>query len=51
MRNKQWMDHLILILGVLFMLTPIWRVFANSTHSPNDILTHCSPWVNMSLGL
>ena len=31
-------DHLILILGVLFLLLPIWVVFASSTHRPETIL-------------
>ncbi len=31
-------DHLILIFGVLFLLLPIWVVFASSTHRPETIL-------------
>ena len=31
-------DHLILILGVLFLLLPIWVVFASSTHRPETLL-------------
>ena len=31
-------DHLILILGVLFLLLPIWVVFASSTHRPETVL-------------
>jgi sn-glycerol 3-phosphate transport system permease protein len=31
-------DHGILILGVLFMVTPLWIAFASSTHAPEDLL-------------
>ncbi|MFC3024012.1 sn-glycerol-3-phosphate ABC transporter permease UgpE [Vibrio zhugei] len=44
MRSKQGWDHVILILGVLFMLAPVWLIFANSTHTPNEILTHGLQW-------
>lgn len=33
-------DHLILILGILFLLTPIWVAFASSTYSAEYIAKH-----------
>jgi len=32
------LDHLILILGALFLLLPIWIAFASSTHRPETLL-------------
>ena len=37
-KNVQILDHVILILGVLFMLVPVWITFASSTHRPEVIL-------------
>lgn len=39
MKTNKISDHIILILGALFMLAPIWLIFASSTHHPNTILT------------
>ncbi|WP_420403061.1 sn-glycerol-3-phosphate ABC transporter permease UgpE [Nisaea sp.] len=38
MKNVKPLDHLILILGVLFLLLPIWIAFASSTHRPETLL-------------
>lgn len=39
MQSSHWSDHLILILGALVMLLPIWMIFASSTHDSSTILT------------
>ncbi|MBO6560568.1 MAG: sn-glycerol-3-phosphate ABC transporter permease UgpE [Nisaea sp.] len=38
MKNVKPLDHLILMLGVLFLLLPIWIAFASSTHRPETLL-------------
>ncbi len=41
MKHWNWrliFNHLILIVGVLFMSLPVWVAFATSTHSPETIL-------------
>ncbi|UUX52074.1 sn-glycerol-3-phosphate ABC transporter permease UgpE [Nisaea acidiphila] len=38
MKNVKPLDHLILILGILFLLLPIWIAFASSTHRPETLL-------------
>lgn len=38
MKTNHWCDHLVLILGALFMLFPIWLIFASSTHDSTTIL-------------
>ncbi|WP_193184677.1 sn-glycerol-3-phosphate ABC transporter permease UgpE [Nisaea sediminum] len=38
MKHVKPLDHLILILGVLFLLLPIWIAFASSTHRPETLL-------------
>jgi sn-glycerol 3-phosphate transport system permease protein len=40
MKSNKLLDHLILITGALFMLVPIWLIFASSTHNPNDIISN-----------
>jgi len=35
MKSNRLSDHLILIAGALFMLLPLWLIFASSTHNPN----------------
>ncbi|MBM7037107.1 sn-glycerol-3-phosphate ABC transporter permease UgpE [Vibrio ulleungensis] len=44
MKRHAWSDHLILIAGVLFMITPIWLIFASSTHDPNTIISDGLQW-------
>ncbi|GLO62632.1 sn-glycerol-3-phosphate transport system permease protein UgpE [Vibrio sp. MACH09] len=39
MQSNHWSDHLILTVGALFMLIPIWMIFASSTHDSSTILT------------
>ncbi|WP_413112422.1 sn-glycerol-3-phosphate ABC transporter permease UgpE [Thaumasiovibrio sp. DFM-14] len=39
MKTNKISDHIILILGALFMLMPIWLIFASSTHHPNTIMS------------
>jgi sn-glycerol 3-phosphate transport system permease protein len=38
MKSSHWSDHLVLILGALIMLFPIWLIFASSTHDSATIL-------------
>lgn len=38
MKSNHWSDHLILIIGALVMLFPIWLIFASSTHDSSTIL-------------
>lgn len=45
MKSNRVFDHLILILGALFMLVPIWLIFASSTHNPNTIVTEGLQWL------
>lgn len=47
MKTNKLSDHIILILGALCMLLPIWLIFASSTHNPNDIISH---GLQMSVG-
>lgn len=44
MKNNQFSDHIILLLGTLFMLVPIWLIFASSTHMPNTIISEGLQW-------
>ncbi|MHC6527372.1 sn-glycerol-3-phosphate ABC transporter permease UgpE [Vibrio proteolyticus] len=44
MKSNKLSDHLILILGALFMLAPIWLIFASSTHDPNTIVSDGLQW-------
>lgn len=45
MKKNQLLDHLILIIGALFMLLPIWLIFASSTHDPNTIISEGLQWL------
>ncbi|OEE69550.1 sn-glycerol-3-phosphate ABC transporter permease UgpE [Vibrio genomosp. F6] len=45
MKSNLFSDHLILIAGALFMLIPIWLIFASSTHSPNTIVSEGLQWL------
>ncbi|MEZ8104215.1 MULTISPECIES: sn-glycerol-3-phosphate ABC transporter permease UgpE [Vibrio] len=45
MKSNRFSDHLILIAGALFMLIPIWLIFASSTHSPNTIVSEGLQWL------
>ena len=44
MKQNQWLDHVILIAGALFMIIPIWLIFASSTHNPNTIISDGLQW-------
>ncbi|MGF1753425.1 sn-glycerol-3-phosphate ABC transporter permease UgpE [Vibrio makurazakiensis] len=45
MKSNKITDHLILITGALFMLIPIWLIFASSTHNPNTIVSEGLQWL------
>ncbi|MFB9134048.1 sn-glycerol-3-phosphate ABC transporter permease UgpE [Vibrio sp. AK197] len=45
MTIKTFSDHAILIIGALFLLVPIWLIFASSTHDPNTIMTEGLQWL------
>ncbi|PMH08002.1 sn-glycerol-3-phosphate ABC transporter permease UgpE [Vibrio splendidus] len=45
MKSNKVSDHLILIAGMLFMLVPIWLIFASSTHNPNTIVSEGLQWL------
>ncbi len=45
MKSNKLSDHLILILGALFMIAPIWLIFASSTHNPNTIISEGLQWL------
>jgi len=34
------LNHVILILGCLFLILPLWVAFASSTHTPETLLRH-----------
>ncbi|MGY3569619.1 sn-glycerol-3-phosphate ABC transporter permease UgpE [Vibrio paucivorans] len=44
MKSNKLSDHLILIAGALFMVVPIWLIFASSTHQPNTIISEGLQW-------
>jgi len=44
MKSNSFSDHLILILGALFMLVPLWLIFASSTHEPNTLVSEGLQW-------
>ncbi|WP_165311421.1 sn-glycerol-3-phosphate ABC transporter permease UgpE [Vibrio ziniensis] len=44
MKSNSLSDHLILILGALFMLVPLWLIFASSTHEPNVLVSQGLQW-------
>jgi len=44
MKTDKISDHIILILGAVFMLFPIWLIFASSTHDSATILTQGLQW-------
>ncbi|USD66090.1 sn-glycerol-3-phosphate ABC transporter permease UgpE [Vibrio sp. SCSIO 43136] len=45
MKSNQIFDHLILLLGALFMLVPIWLIFASSTHDPSVVISEGLQWL------
>lgn len=45
MKSNRITDHLILIIGALFMLVPIWLIFASSTHNPNTLVSEGLQWL------
>ncbi len=44
MKSIQWSDHAILLLGAAFLLTPLWLIFASSTHDPSLIVQDGLQW-------
>ena len=46
-KYSQFTAHLILILGILIMILPIWIIFASSTH---DNLTLATKGLQLGLG-
>lgn len=44
MKSNSFSDHLILIIGALFMLLPLWLIFASSTHEPNLLVSQGLQW-------
>lgn len=40
MKKSQIIDHIILILGALFLLLPLWIALCSSTHAPEYIAKH-----------
>lgn len=44
MKPIQWSDHAILLLGAAFLLTPLWLIFASSTHDPALIVQDGLQW-------
>jgi sn-glycerol 3-phosphate transport system permease protein len=44
----QVVDHLILIIGALLLLCPIWLIFASSTHDSTTIMTEGLQWLPSS---
>lgn len=44
MHKDHWSDHLILILGTLFLLTPLWLLFASSTHTVDTLVREGLQW-------
>ena len=41
---SQYLAHIILIVGVLLMVVPIWIIFASSTHDNGTILSQGMHW-------
>lgn len=44
MKSNRFSDHFVLILGALFMLVPLWLIFASSTHDPNILVSEGLQW-------
>lgn len=44
MKPIQWSDHAILLVGAAFLLTPLWLIFASSTHDPTLIVQDGLQW-------
>jgi sn-glycerol 3-phosphate transport system permease protein len=42
---EQFVDHLILIIGALLLLFPIWLIFASSTHDATKIMIEGLQWL------
>jgi len=51
MNKDHWSDHVILIVGVLFLLTPLWLLFASSTHSVDTLIRDGLQWLPGGEGL
>jgi len=45
MKSNKLSDHIVLIIGSLFMLVPIWLIFASSTHNPNTVISEGLQWL------
>ena len=41
---SQYLAHIILIVGVLLMVVPIWITFASSTHNNSTVLSQGMQW-------
>ncbi|MFV0321843.1 MAG: ABC transporter permease subunit [Alphaproteobacteria bacterium] len=46
-----FINHLIMIMGCLFLIIPVWLVFASSTHAPEVIHQNGMQWTIGSIGL
>lgn len=51
MTKDHWSDHLILIVGVLFLLTPLWLLFASATHPVDTLIREGLQWLPGGEGL
>ncbi len=51
MQRATFFDHLILWLGILFLITPIWILFASSTHTVETIIQEGMQWIPRLEGL
>ena len=45
MKKDHWSDHAILIIGALFLLTPLWLIFMSSTHEVETIVKEGLQWL------
>jgi len=44
-KKDHWSDHAILIIGALFLLTPLWLIFMSSTHEVETIVKEGLQWL------
>lgn len=51
MQRSTFFDHVILWVGVIFLITPVWLLIASSTHSTETILQDGLQWLPGSSGL
>ncbi|CAM3787895.1 L-arabinose transport system permease protein AraQ [Vibrio aerogenes CECT 7868] len=45
MKKNQLFDHVILIIGAILLLMPLWLIFASSTHEPNTLMIEGLQWL------